>query len=246
MSKVLASLTLILAVCTGMSLIFIPTVIGGAVETIGESEAAAKRGISPFEQRLLQEGLVDVQALDASIRVDLKYACAENFMGVNAYGELTRAYLRPEAARKLAKASEIIQERHPDLRLLVVDAVRPRHIQHKMWKIVAGTPMQRYVANPHSGSMHNYGAAVDVTLFNPQTNDRLDMGCPVDHFGLLSHPHLEPKLLQEGKLNERQIENRRILRSAMRDAGWHMLSIEWWHFEAFSRDYIRRNFSIIE
>ena len=202
--------------------------------------------ISILEYRLVQEGLVDVQKLDPSIRVDLKYASAHNFMGRNVYGKLTRAYLRPTAASKLAKASTLLQERHPELRLLVVDAVRPRSVQHKMWEIVVDTPMQRYIANPYRGSMHNYGAAVDVTLYNVETGKSLDMGTPVDYFGPMAHPNLEHEFLQKGELTEEQIENRLILRNAMCDAGWIILPIEWWHFNAFPLDYIRQNYSIIE
>ncbi|RJQ68993.1 MAG: peptidase M15D vanX D-ala-D-ala dipeptidase [Desulfobacteraceae bacterium] len=202
--------------------------------------------VSPLEERLIQAGLVDVRLLDTSIRVDLKYARADNFMGASAYGELARAYLHPEAARKLAKASRILQERYPHLRILVLDAARPRSVQHKMWKIVAGTAMQPYVANPHSGSMHNFGAAVDVTLYDMETQARLDMGTAIDFFGPLAQPSLEVKFLQEGKLSEQHIQNRLIMRTAMRDAGWHVLTIEWWHFDAFPRDYTRRKYSMID
>jgi len=201
---------------------------------------------SALEQRLIQEGLVDVRSLDPDIRVDLKYAQADNFMGMNVYGELRGAYLRPQAARKLVKANQILRERHPDLCILVVDALRPRSIQHKMWKIVAGTPMQPYVANPYYGSMHNFGAAVDVTLYNEKIDERLDMGTPIDFFGPMAQPRLEARYSREGKLSERQVENRLILRDAMRAAGWHVLNIEWWHFNAFPRDHIRRTYTIIE
>jgi zinc D-Ala-D-Ala dipeptidase len=202
--------------------------------------------ISILEGRLIEEGLVDIQKLDPSIRVDLKYAKSHNFMGRNVYGKLTRAYLRPTAASKLVKASIILQERHPQLRLLVVDAVRPRSVQHKMWEIVVDTPMQRYVANPDRGSMHNYGVAVDVTLYDVETGHPLDMGTPIDYFGPLAHPNLEHEFFKEGKLTAQQIENRLILRKAMVDAGWLILPIEWWHFNAFSIEYIRDNYSIIE
>jgi zinc D-Ala-D-Ala dipeptidase len=202
--------------------------------------------ISILEGRLIEEGLVDIQMLDPSIRVDLKYAKSHNFMGRNVYGKLTRAYLRPAAASKIVKASTVLQESHPELLLLVVDAVRPRSVQHKMWEIVVDTPMQRYIANPYRGSVHNYGAAVDVSLYNVETGKQLDMGTPVDYFGPLAHPNLEHEFLQEGKLTEEQIENRLILRNAMCDAGWIMLPIEWWHFNAFPLYYIRENYSIIE
>ncbi|GAB6058308.1 M15 family metallopeptidase [Desulfonatronum parangueonense] len=204
------------------------------------------RTISQFELKLINKGLVDVQKLDPSILVDLKYASEDNFMGANAYGDFTRAYLRPEAADKLVAASALLQKRHPELRILVGDALRPRSIQHRMWKLVVGTSQQNYVANPFTGSMHNYGAAVDVTLFNTQTGEELDMGTPMDHFGPLSQPRLEGYFLQEGELTEEQIANRHILRGVMVDAGWVPLEIEWWHYDAFAKDLVREKYTIIE
>ncbi len=202
--------------------------------------------ISVFEKQLIREGLIDVGLLDPTIMVDLKYAREDNFMGVNVYGDFTCAYLQSEAAWKLVRASEILRERYPHLRILVGDALRPRSVQYMMWKLVENTPMQPYVANPESGSMHNFGAAVDVTLFNVKTGKKLDMGTTFDYFGPLAQPRLEARFLQEGKLSKDQIENRLILRNAMVDAGWYPINIEWWHFNAFPRDYIRRNYSIIE
>lgn len=199
-----------------------------------------------LEQRLLDAGLVSVDKLDPSIMVDLKYARSDNFMGADIYRSLSRAYLVPDAAKKLMAASRILQERYPHLRILVADAVRPRSVQQEMWNLVADTPQQPYVANPRSGSMHNYGAAVDVTLFNVITGERVDMGTPIDHFGLLAQPLLEEAFLRKGKLSSSQIKNRLILRNAMVDAGWHTINIEWWHFNAFSKEFIRSNYSIIE
>jgi zinc D-Ala-D-Ala dipeptidase len=239
----LANFTSALAICGGCALS--PLHWANAQNDHPAAKESAAE-VSALEGRLLRQGLSDVQILDPSIQVDLKYAKTHNFMGANVYDDLSRAYLRPAAARKLADASALLQERHPNLRLLVVDAVRPRFVQHRMWKIVAETPMQPYVANPHRGSMHNYGAAVDVTLYDIESEVALDMGTPVDYFGPLAQPNLEPKFLREGKLSTEQVENRLILRQAMLDAGWNMLAIEWWHFDAFPKAHTRRTYSIIE
>ena len=203
-------------------------------------------GTSNIELQLIEEGLINVSLLDQSLIIDLKYARNDNFMGENVYGDFTCAYLHPKPARMLVRANELIRKRHPGLRVLVGEAFRPRFVQHRMWKLVVDTPMQPYVANPYTGSMHNFGAAVDVTLVNVDTGKELDMGTSMDHFGPLAQPLLENQFQQQGKLSEEQIANRLILRSAMTDAGWHPINIEWWHFNAFSRDYIRKNYSIIE
>jgi zinc D-Ala-D-Ala dipeptidase len=218
---------------------------GPAGESTTPHEAAHAMN-SPLEQRLVEEGLVDVRTLDPTILVDLEFSRPDNFIGKDVYGELTGAYLRPEAARKLARASELLRADHSNLRILVLDAVRPRSIQHKLWNIVVGTPMQPYIANPYFGSMHNYGAAVDVTLFDIQNQERLDMGTPPYYLGPLAQPNLEGEFLLRGDLNVLQIENRVTLRNAMVGAGWRILTIEWWHFDAFPRAYTRQKYSIIE
>ncbi len=199
----------------------------------------------PLEKRIIEQGLVDVQTLDSTIRVELKYADTSNFMKANVYGDLRKCYLQPQAAQKLAAASAYLRKHHPDLRLLVVDGLRPRHVSQRMWDTVYGTPMQRYVANPRWGSMHNYGCAVDLTLVDT-TGRRLDMGTPIDHFGPLAQPALEKKFLESKKITSEQVANRAILRKTMKAAGFHPIAIEWWHFNAFEKDYIRKHYKIIE
>ncbi|MFK7970948.1 MAG: M15 family metallopeptidase, partial [Bacteroidia bacterium] len=137
--------------------------------------AVVEEKTDSLEQVLIDAGLVNVATLDPSILVELKYASKDNFLKRNVYGVLNKCYLQPEAAAKLVKASELLQEGYPDLRLLVYDAVRPRSVQFAMWRIVKGTPQQSYVASPKSGSVHNYGAAVDLTLATADGTP-LDMG----------------------------------------------------------------------
>jgi zinc D-Ala-D-Ala dipeptidase len=201
--------------------------------------------LTALEQELLALGLVDVRRLDPTLVVDLKYARDENFMGANVYGDLRRALLVPVAAEKLAKAHESLKQRNPDYRLLVFDAFRPRRVQFLMWERVQGTPQQPYVANPATGSMHNYGAAVDITIVNAQ-GEQLDMGTPVDHFGMLAQPREEERFLREGKLTAGQLANRRLLREVMEEAGFIQLPIEWWHFDALDRREVRQTYRIID
>ena len=197
------------------------------------------------ETYLLQCGFVDVQQLDSTIKVDLKYAREDNFMGSNVYGNMRKCFLQKKPAEMLFAANRNLKAIRPDLSFLVVDGLRPRHVQRKMWELVKGTPMQPYVADPRFGSMHNYGCAVDITLID-ELGNQLDMGTPVDHFGIRAQVRLEKTLLQQGKLTSEQVANRILLREVMTSAGFIPLAIEWWHFEAFDKEYIRRNFTIIE
>lgn len=210
-----------------------------------DSPASESDGSGGLERRLVEQGLIDVQTVDFSLLVDLKYARKDNFMGENVYGDLRRCYLHPEPALMLKKAQGCLQARHSGFGLLLLDGVRPRSVQRRMWEIVRNTPMQPYVANPDRGSMHNYGAAVDVTIARAD-GTLLDMGTGVDHFGVLAQPREEERFLTEGKLSTEQVANRRLLRNVMVEAGFQPLAIEWWHFNAFDKEVTRRRYAIIE
>jgi D-alanyl-D-alanine dipeptidase len=190
-------------------------------------------------------GLVDVQTTCPDVVVELKYATADNFLGRNVYGSLTRCYLVREAALKLADAQKRLTALKPGWRLKIFDGARPRRIQAAMWETVKGTPQQPYVANPETGSMHNHGAAVDLSLVD-DTGREADMGTPFDFFGDLAQPRWEEKFLEQGRLTAAQVANRRLLRTVMSDAGFLPISGEWWHFDAFPKDEVRRRFKIIE
>lgn len=216
-----------------------------AEEGLKESADTLVEALSDYEKGLLEQGLVNILDIDSTLLVKLKYASADNFMGADVYEDLRNCYLQPEAARMLKAAHDLLKERRPDLRLLVVDGFRPRRVQRRMWSIVEGTPMQRYVANPATGSMHNHGVAVDITLADLRGN-ALDMGTSVDHFGILAQPREEMRFLKEGKLTPEHIANRRLLREVMTAAGFRQLPIEWWHFDATDRQSARNRYPIID
>ncbi len=219
--------------------------IAAAAEPAHHTPSIPADSAAALERRLVAQGFVDVRVVDSTIRVDLKYARPDNFMKADVYGAFDKCYLRREAAEKLARANAHLRELHPTWSLLVADGLRPRRVQRRMWRLVRGTPMQRYVANPRWGSMHNYGCAVDLTIADSAGN-RLDMGCPIDHFGPLSQPCLEKQYLRDGTLTEQQVANRRLLRRVMTTAGFTPLAIEWWHFNAFDKKTIRERYSIVE
>jgi D-alanyl-D-alanine dipeptidase len=201
-----------------------------------------------LEQAMVRQGLVDIQTVDRTILVDLKYSTTDNFVGKDVYGDLTRAYLQPMAAKKLAKANAFLQKKHPDFRLLVYDATRPRSAQWDLWNTLKNLPVNergKYVSNPRNGSVHNYGCAVDLTIAT-ETGKPLDMGTKFDYFGELAYPEKEDQLLKLGKLTKKQVKNRRLLRSVMQMAGFSPLKTEWWHFNALSRAEAKKAFKIVE
>lgn len=201
---------------------------------------------SALERTLIDQGLIKIQNLDSSILADMKYSTTDNFLNADVYGDFDACYLQKPVAEKLAIASELLQKAHPDLRLLVHDCVRPRSVQYQMWEIVKGTDQQKYVAAPGgTGSMHNYGAAVDLTLIHVDSG-LVDMGTPFDFFGKLAQPRYETQFLAEGKLIEDQVANRRLLRWIMIQAGFAGILSEWWHFNAFPKEEVKQRFKIVE
>lgn len=200
---------------------------------------------SPTAQKMESLGLLDIEEELPGIFVELMYAKPDNFVGRVLYDDLTEAYLHPEAINALKKARDILQEEHPDLRLKVYDAARPMSIQQIMWNQVAGTPNRIYVSNPkNGGGMHNYGLAVDVTLCDIK-GDTLSMGVLIDHLGKESNIDNEDQLLKEGKLSQQAYNNRRILRSTMKKAGWQALRSEWWHFNLVDRKTAISKYKVI-
>lgn len=204
-------------------------------------------GISQLEQRMIEMGLVDVQMLDSNIVVDLKYAGTDNFFGQNVYGDLRKAYLQPEVAHMLVRAQGLLRDIDPELNIMVYDAARPRSVQQIMWDAV-DAPFEekiRFLSNPRNGSVHNFGAAVDVGLVDIY-GVILDMGTEFDHMGTLAWPSMEEEMLRQGQLDIYEVENRRLLRQVMQKAGFRSIATEWWHFNAMSRDQARERYTIIE
>jgi zinc D-Ala-D-Ala dipeptidase len=208
---------------------------------------------TPDRHSFAQSQLVNVQTVDPTILVELKYSTTDNFVKQDVYGDLTKAYLQPMAAKKLAEASRWLQAHRPDLQLLVYDAARPKSAQVKLWNALPQyTERQRrtYVADPREGSIHSYGCAVDLTLasIDPRTGESkpLDMGTPYDFFGPKAYPKLEAQMLRTGQLSPAQVANRRLLRQAMQAGGFMPIAYEWWHFNALSRREAKGRFKVVE
>ena len=194
-----------------------PTVtLALALLAAGADPPKSEPSSSPKATR--RTALVDVTELHPRILLDIRYATADNFFGKKVY-DVARCLVRPSVGEKLLKAQRWLDAQHPDLRLLFKDCYRPHHVQKVLWEAVRGTDKSRYVANPFGkiGSLHSYGAAVDVTLADADGHE-LDMGTPYDFLGALAEPRHEPRLLAQGKLTSAQLARRRVLRRAMREA----------------------------
>ena len=177
----------------------------------------------------------------AGIRVDLRYASANNFVGRDLYSPFDCAWLHRDAAAALEQVVAYLAERAPGHTALVLDALRPQRVQQQLWDALEGTGLQMYLANPTRGSIHSYGMALDITILDPAGRE-LDMGTGFDDMTDLSHPALEEGFLVAGKLTEQQVANRQLLRDAMFQAGFFGIRTEWWHFDCGDRDVVRATF----
>jgi D-alanyl-D-alanine dipeptidase len=110
---------------------------------------------------------------------------------------------------------------------------------------VAGTLYSRYVAHPDKTGLHNYGMAVDLTIADT-LQIPLDMGTPFDYFGRKAGINHEDSLLAMGLLTRQHLHNRHILRNVMRQAGFHPIEGEWWHFNACSLSEAKARYLLVE
>ena len=105
--------------------------------------------------------LVDIQSVNPTIMVELRYAANNNLVKHPLYPQGTRALARPEVVAALTKAQTILRRYQYGLKIW--DAYRPAAVQTKLWHASRNSD---YVADPEVGvgSLHSWGIAVDATL----------------------------------------------------------------------------------
>ncbi len=188
--------------------------------------------------------LVDVSKMNENIFFDLKYAGKDNFMKQVLYKRINRPYLQKEIAERLSKCQDYLTKKDSSLHLLIYDAVRPVSVQQQMWNALDTIPVAergKFVSNPKNRSLHNYGAAVDITICTTHRKV-LDMGAKYDEVGTIAYPSYEQFYLEKGMLTPNQIENRKLLREVMRSQGFSNIPSEWWHFNGLTRNQAKQKF----
>lgn len=162
---------------------------------------------------------VDVQSVDPTIMVELRYAGRNNVTGHPLYPQKTRALARPEVASALAVAQAFLRRYQCGLKIW--DAYRPVAVQAELWKASRNSD---YVANPGIGvgSLHSWGIAVDATLVDSWHRPVL-MPSDFDDF--------TPAAMWRYAGSSADIRAHvRLLQYAMHKAGFWGLRTEWWHF----------------
>ncbi|MFI5181299.1 MAG: M15 family metallopeptidase [Thermoanaerobaculia bacterium] len=190
--------------------------------------ALAAADVPPTEGRPLRPpDLVELVSLDPTIRLDVRYASAKNEFGRPFYPE-ARAFLQRPAAEALRRVNRALKEK--GYGLVVFDGYRPWRVTKQFWDL---TPADKkvFVADPKSGSRHNRGCAVDLSIVDLATGKEVDMGGAYDEMSNRSYVTYEdgPK---------EALRRRDILRSAMEQEGFFVYAWEWWHFDYKDwRDY---------
>jgi zinc D-Ala-D-Ala dipeptidase len=188
---------------------------------VNELRAEALKAEPPREQGAFRKpDLVELVKLDPTIKLDVRYATTNNFLGTPLYTQ-ARAFLQRPAAEALVRA-------HRELRaqgygLIIHDGYRPWYVTEIFWE---ATPDDKkiFVANPAMGSMHNRGCAVDLSLYDLQTGKEVKMPSGYDEMTERAYANSSG-----GTPEERS--RRTLLRRAMEKQGFAVNPDEWWHFD---------------
>jgi D-alanyl-D-alanine dipeptidase len=174
----------------------------------------------PESGAFLAADLVEPSRLDSTIRLDIRYASTNNFLGSVFYAS-PRAFLQRPAALALVRAARVL--RTLGYGILIHDAYRPWYVTKVFWD--ATPPESRWlVANPARGSKHNRGAAVDLTLYDLATGAPVEMPSTYDE--------ATPRALSDYPGGtSRQRWHRALLRRVLEAEGFTVNPSEWWHFD---------------
>jgi serine beta-lactamase-like protein LACTB len=192
------------------------------VRPVAELRALALKATPPQEKGpfFKPADLVEPAKLDPTVKLDIRYATDNNFLGTPLYTS-ARAFLQRPAAEALLRAHQKLKEK--GFGLLIHDAYRPWYIT-KVFYDATPPRFHLFVADPEQGSRHNRGCAVDLTLYDLNNGKAVDMVSGYDEFSDRAYPdYLGGTGFQR--------YNRSLLRNAMEAEGFTVYEAEWWHFD---------------
>ena len=187
---------------------------------LGAVLGAAGQQAPPVDPKATKPAdLVELVKLDPTIKLDIRYATANNFVGRPVYQE-ARAFLqRPAADALVAAHRELATHGYG---LLIHDGYRPWAITKLFWDVTPPA-LREFVADPASGSKHNRGAAVDLTMYDRAFGRVVEMPSGYDEMTRRAYPDY-----RGGPPEARG--RRDLLRAAMERHGFTVEPNEWWHF----------------
>jgi D-alanyl-D-alanine dipeptidase len=203
----------------GVRLLLVMAAVIGAIVSAAMANAAPDAGVPPVSAAARAAGFVDVRSVVPDAIVDLRYATANNFVGVQLYPADARCLVHESLAPGLATAAAAL--RAQGFTVVFWDCYRPHEVQVRMF---AAVPDPAWVAKPGPYSRsHETGRSVDVTL--AEGGRLVDMGTGFDDFSPRATAYAT-----EGVSALAQA-NRARLRNAMAAGGLTVYSGEWWHFD---------------
>ena len=164
--------------------------------------------------------LVELVKLDPTIKLDIRYATKNNFLGRRVYKE-ARAFLQRPAAEAVVRVNQAM--RRQGYGLVVHDGYRPWYVTKIFWDATADDK-KIFVADPAKGSRHNRGCAVDLSLFDLKTGQEVKMPGEYDEMTERSHINYACAAPEAKRLRE-------LLRTAMEAEGFAVYEPEWWHYD---------------
>ena len=189
-----------------------------ALWLLATSAVAQEKGAAAQRPDLRAEPMVEVAKVCPSIVIELRYGTARNVTGQPIYPPHARCLVRRSVAERLKKAQEELQAQK--LSLKIWDAYRPAWVQQILWDAVRNPD---YVGEPaRGGSLHTFGAGVDVTLVDAKGRE-LRMPTDFDDFTAAASRTYRGK-------DPTVAANLLTLQRAMVHAGFWVLRDEWWHF----------------
>lgn len=174
----------------------------------------------PQEPNKKEARLVELITLDPTIKLDIRYATAGNFVGRVVYPE-ARAFLQKPAAKAVVRVHRKLKKQ--GLGLVIFDGYRPWSITKLFWEVTPDDK-RRFVADPAKGSKHNRGCAVDLSIFELRTGANVEMPSGYDEFTERASPGYAGG-------SPEATRNRDLLRRLMEDEGFAVNPNEWWHFD---------------
>lgn len=178
--------------------------------------------VAQYEQQIKTQPsrkLIDIGKVIPTIRLDVRYAAANNFMHKVMYSR-ARAYTRAPVIQALRLVMADLQKQ--GLGLKIYDAYRPYAVTQAFYQ---QAPNKGFVADPQWGSKHNRGCALDLTLVDLKTGKELPMPTSFDSFSRKAAAEYA------GPLPADALKNRELLKAAMQAHGFKVLSTEWWHYD---------------
>ena len=163
------------------------------------------------------KALVEIKSRIPNIVLDIRYATENNFLEKVFYKE-AKAFARLPVVKALQAVQAELNAQ--GLGVKIYDGYRPYAITVQFYE---AKPDSMYVASPWSGSKHNRGCALDMTLVDLKTGNELAMPTPYDS-------GVEASWADAPVKDKKAYKNRELMKAVMAKNGFTVEPSEWWHY----------------